>query len=30
MLGHRGVRLGVAYPEITEMRVRAICIRYGT
>jgi pyruvate,orthophosphate dikinase len=24
MLGHRGCRLGVAYPEITEMQVRAI------
>ncbi|MEO8416002.1 MAG: pyruvate, phosphate dikinase [Ginsengibacter sp.] len=24
MLGHRGVRLGVSYPEITEMEVRAI------
>jgi pyruvate,orthophosphate dikinase len=24
MLGHRGVRLGVTYPEITEMQVRAI------
>jgi pyruvate,orthophosphate dikinase len=24
MLGHRGVRLGVSYPEITEMQVRAI------
>ena len=24
MLGHRGVRLGVAYPEITEMQTRAI------
>jgi pyruvate,orthophosphate dikinase len=24
MLGHRGVRLGVAYPEITEMQARAI------
>ncbi len=25
MLGHRGCRLGIAYPEITEMQVRAIC-----
>jgi pyruvate, orthophosphate dikinase len=24
MLGHRGVRLGVTYPEITEMQARAI------
>ncbi|HZX45032.1 MAG TPA: pyruvate, phosphate dikinase, partial [Candidatus Nanoarchaeia archaeon] len=24
MMGHRGVRLGVTYPEITEMQVRAI------
>lgn len=24
MLGHRGVRLGVSHPEITEMQVRAI------
>jgi len=24
MMGHRGVRLGVTYPEITEMSVRAI------
>ena len=24
MLGHRGCRLGVAYPEITEMQARAI------
>ncbi len=24
MLGHRGVRLGVSYPEITEMQIRAI------
>jgi pyruvate,orthophosphate dikinase len=24
MLGHRGVRLGVTYPEITEMQVRAV------
>jgi len=24
MLGHRGVRLGIAYPEITEMQFRAI------
>ncbi len=24
MLGHRGVRVGITYPEITEMQVRAI------
>ena len=24
MMGHRGVRLGVTFPEITEMQVRAI------
>ncbi|PKN00749.1 MAG: pyruvate, phosphate dikinase [Elusimicrobia bacterium HGW-Elusimicrobia-1] len=24
MLGHRGVRLGVTYPEVTEMQIRAI------
>ncbi len=24
MLGHRGVRLGITYPELTEMQVRAI------
>jgi len=24
MLGHRGCRLGITYPEITEMQVRAI------
>ena len=24
MLGHRGCRLGIMYPEITEMQVRAI------
>ena len=24
MLGHRGVRLGISYPEITEMQTRAI------
>ncbi len=24
MMGHRGVRLGIIYPEITEMQVRAI------
>ncbi len=24
MLGHRGVRLGIAYPQITEMQARAI------
>ncbi|MBN2383072.1 pyruvate, phosphate dikinase [bacterium] len=25
MLGHRGCRLGITYPEITEMQARAIC-----
>lgn len=25
MLGHRGVRLGITYPEITETQIRAIC-----
>ncbi|MBR9691352.1 pyruvate, phosphate dikinase [Candidatus Woesearchaeota archaeon] len=25
MLGHRGCRLGIYYPEITEMQARAIC-----
>ncbi|MDD9949602.1 MAG: pyruvate, phosphate dikinase, partial [candidate division Zixibacteria bacterium] len=35
MLGHRGCRLGIAYPEITEMQARAIfeaasdCVRRG-
>jgi pyruvate,orthophosphate dikinase len=24
MMGHRGVRLGISYPDITEMQVRAI------
>ena len=24
MLGHRGCRLGIAYPEMTEMQARAI------
>ena len=24
MMGHRGVRVGITYPEITEMQVRAI------
>src|SRR3989304_5333977 len=24
MMGHRGCRLGITYPEITEMQVRAI------
>ncbi|MRJ08748.1 pyruvate, phosphate dikinase [Ornithobacterium rhinotracheale] len=24
MLGHRGVRLGISYPEVTEMQMRAI------
>jgi pyruvate, orthophosphate dikinase len=26
MMGHRGVRLGITYPEITEMQVRAIFV----
>ncbi len=25
MLGHRGCRLGIAYPEVTAMQTRAIC-----
>ena len=25
MLGHRGCRLGITYPEVTEMQVRALC-----
>ncbi|MCP3968674.1 MAG: pyruvate, phosphate dikinase [Lentisphaerae bacterium] len=25
MLGHRGCRLGMSYPEVTEMQARAIC-----
>ena len=25
MLGHRGCRLGITYPEVTEIQVRAIC-----
>ena len=25
MLGHRGCRLGLTYPEVTEMQARAIC-----
>jgi pyruvate,orthophosphate dikinase len=25
MLGHRGCRLGMTYPEVTDMQVRAIC-----
>ena len=25
MLGHRGCRLGMTYPEVTEMQARAIC-----
>jgi len=25
MLGHRGCRLGISYPEVTEMQVRALC-----
>ena len=24
MMGHRGVRLGITYPEVTEMQIRAI------
>ena len=24
MLGHRGCRLGITYPEVTEMQARAI------
>lgn len=24
MMGHRGVRLGISYPEITEMQIRAV------
>ncbi|MEI8374052.1 MAG: pyruvate, phosphate dikinase [Planctomycetota bacterium] len=24
MLGHRGIRLGITYPEVTEMQIRAI------
>jgi len=24
MMGHRGVRLGISYPEISEMQIRAI------
>ena len=24
MMGHRGVRLGITYPEVTECQVRAI------
>jgi len=24
MLGHRGCRLGITYPEITEMQARAV------
>ena len=27
MLGHRGCRLGITYPEITEMQTRAIIMR---
>ena len=35
MLGHRGVRLGITYPEIYTMQVRAVleaaadCVRAG-
>ncbi len=29
MLGHRGCRLGITYPEITEMQVRAILLAAG-
>ena len=25
MMGHRGVRMGITYPEIYEMQIRAIC-----
>lgn len=28
MMGHRGVRLGVTYPEVTEMQIRAIFEAY--
>jgi pyruvate,orthophosphate dikinase len=28
MMGHRGVRLGVTYPEVTEMQIRAIFESY--
>ena len=24
MMGHRGVRLGITYPEVTGMQVRAV------
>ncbi len=24
MMGHRGVRLGITYPEVSEMQIRAI------
>ena len=24
MMGHRGVRLGITYPEVTEMQIRAM------
>ena len=24
MMGHRGVRLGITFPEITEMQIRAM------
>jgi len=24
MMGHRGVRLGISYPEVSEMQIRAI------
>ncbi len=27
MMGHRGVRLGVTYPEVTEVQVRSILKR---
>ena len=29
MLGHRGVRLGITYPEIYEMQVEAILLAAG-
>ena len=28
MMGHRGVRLGVTYPEVSEMQIRAIFESY--
>ena len=29
MLGHRGVRLGITYPEIYEMQIEAILLAAG-